>query len=575
MDIMPTLPPESFDSLVTDPPAGVSFMGKAWDSHSKYVPKSEKGRAVLESLQVLALEPWEAGFVAFTADWATEALRLLKPGAYGVVWALPRTADLTGLGLRAAGFEIRNSIQHLFGSGFPKSLDVSKAIDFMLFTEWLMEHRPKAIRWAKRLWTSVPKDRWAWKWCVIATTVWGPPVGKRFVIGFREQRNPYIGSDGLQFQSAPDYAGQQEAITAPGSPEAAKWEGFGTDIKPSQEQWLLVRKPPSEDTVAENLLKHGVGALNIDGCRIKTQPGESLDGGRTSSDSDGWDRPWKHDEEAMEAANERIGRNVAKAESLGRFPANLVLTHHADCRRAGTKTVKGGSGWAQTGGSTSKGGILNPDQPIGTRKWDGDRADENGMETVEAWECAGGCPVLELDRQSGQSASRKGQPRASAQPGNGYGMTHTGAEYEDQGGASRFFPQFAWEPEDIQTAIFLYAAKASRSERNRGCEALEEKPLNWSSGEANPGTFQAEGTKRAARNFHPTIKSVGLMRWLVRLVTPPGGKPLDPFGGSGTTAKAAEAEGFDCTLIERDPDYVRIAKARVGADIEQPKFNFG
>jgi site-specific DNA-methyltransferase (adenine-specific) len=112
-------------------------------------------------------------------------------------------------------------------------------------------------------------------------------------------------------------------------------------------------------------------------------------------------------------------------------------------------------------------------------------------------------------------------------------------------------------------ARFFYCAKASRSDRNDRCEDFEEKPLLWSSGDANPGSFQAESTKRAARNYHPTVKPTELMRWLVRLITPPGGLVLDPFTGSGSTGRAALMEGRGFLGFEREADYVAIANARL------------
>lgn len=131
-----------------------------------------------------------------------------------------------------------------------------------------------------------------------------------------------------------------------------------------------------------------------------------------------------------------------------------------------------------------------------------------------------------------------------------------GARRGDMGSAARFF----------------YCAKASREDRNAGCEHLERKPLNWSSGDQSPGTFQAEGTDRTSPNFHPTVKPTELMRWLVRLVTPPGGKILDPFAGSGSTGKAAVIEGFDFVGIEREPEYAEIARLRIAA-AHMPLFN--
>lgn len=115
-------------------------------------------------------------------------------------------------------------------------------------------------------------------------------------------------------------------------------------------------------------------------------------------------------------------------------------------------------------------------------------------------------------------------------------------------------------------ARFFYTAKASRFDRNDGLQGLPEKPLLWSSGEQNPGAFQSPKTKRSSPNNHPTVKPTELMRWLARLVTPPGGILLDHFCGSGSTLKAAELEGLSAIGIEKDPDSVAIARHRISAD---------
>lgn len=123
----------------------------------------------------------------------------------------------------------------------------------------------------------------------------------------------------------------------------------------------------------------------------------------------------------------------------------------------------------------------------------------------------------------------------------------TGAFHGDSGSAARFF----------------YCAKTSRKDRNEGCEAMERKPLNWSSGAANPGSFQSESTDRSSQNHHPTVKPTNLMAYLLRLVTPIGGTTLDPFMGNGSTGKAAMREGFRFIGCELDPNYLAIAKASI------------
>ena len=129
LDVMPTLAENSIDTMITDPPGGIAFMGKAWDNKTGYVPRTEKGERALELASLLGLEPWEAGFLAFMSDAMQAAFRVLKPGAMALVWGIPRTSDLTSLALRVAGFEVRNAVYHVFGSGFPKSYNISKGMD--------------------------------------------------------------------------------------------------------------------------------------------------------------------------------------------------------------------------------------------------------------------------------------------------------------------------------------------------------------------------------------------------------------------------------------------------------------
>jgi site-specific DNA-methyltransferase (adenine-specific) len=156
-----------------------------------------------------------------------------------------------------------------------------------------------------------------------------------------------------------------------------------------------------------------------------------------------------------------------------------------------------------------------------------------------------------LDEQSGESTSNTGTPRTGA-AGNGWGMTATGAEYDDVGGASRFF----------------YCAKPSREERDMGCWSMPVKTAGELTGRKEGSAGQKHGrsgTDAAARNYHPTVKPVELMRWLVRLVTPIGGICLDPFLGSGTTGMAAKYEQREFIGIEREAEYVAIAERRIAA----------
>jgi site-specific DNA-methyltransferase (adenine-specific) len=329
LEVLRSLPDCSIDSVVTDPPYGLSFMGKRWD------------------YDVPSVEVW------------AECLRVLKPGGHLLAFAGTRTQHRMAVRIEDAGFEIRDMIAWVYGSGFPKSLDVSKAID-------------KAAGAERE---------------VVGTRITGAAMSGK-ASGIEN------GQGGTEFGS-----GQNEVpITAPATPEAKQWEGWGTALKPALEPITVARKPLI-GTVAENVLQHGTGAINVDGGRVGTDSTLRTTG-KTAIWGDG-------------------GMNSVQGGSAqGRWPANFI---------------------------------------------------------------------------------------------------HDGSEEAtDLLGAS---------------ARFFYCAKASKADRDE--------------------------------NHHPTVKPTDLMRYLCRLVTPPSGIVLDPFMGSGSTGKAAMLEGFAFVGIEREAEYIEIAKARI------------
>lgn len=357
-----TLPDASVDAVVTDPPAGIAFMGAAWD-------RDKGGR-----------DAW----IAWLCEVMREVWRVTKPGGHALVWALPRTQHWTATAVEDAGWDVRDVLMHVFGSGFPKSLNL------------------------------------------------------------------------------------------PG--------GWGTALKPSHEAWILARKPLA-GTVAANVLAHGTGALNIDGTRVT--------GGEAPkpTTAPGWDSiNRKNADSGYRPSDYHQGGAEYQPSSLGRWPPHLLLSHAAAC------------------GET----------------------------------CADGCPVAEMDTQSGVSAAK---PKREGRQGGGRGVVQFGTIGGDApgvwpargGGASQFFP------------VFRYVAKPSTAEKT--CA----------------GTVE---------NRHLTAKSITLMRWLVRLITPPGGLVLDPFLGSGTTGVAAVSEGHAFMGCDLSPEFVAVARQRIehalaGVGIEQ------
>lgn len=302
-------------------------------------------------------------------------------------------------------------------------------------------------------------------------------------------------------------------VTAPESEEAKQWEGWGTALKPSWEPILMFRKPIAEKSVVAQVLATGTGALNIDGCRIGTN--DSYNRAPACSGFSGID--------GYEAGQGR----QSDSSNQGRWPANFILVHSDGCKVVGSKKVKApiinrfddgmkpfGHGAGHEYKSTQTG-------------------DEDGMEEISIYECADGCPVKKLDQQSGVTVSRPDlRDSGSMDTRNGtasWRFKRQPSKVSDSGGASRFFAQF--EPD----APFTYVAKASPAEKNVG-GGVEE---------------------------HPTVKPLKLMRYLVRLVTPPGGVVLDPYVGSGTTAVAALLEGVNFVAIEKHGPYLERIHLRI------------
>ena len=360
--VLQDLPPESFDSFVTDPPAGIGFMGKGWDADM-----GGRREWIDQHARIFRL-----------------ALVRVKPGAFGFVWALPRTQHWTMTALEDAGWEVRDVNVHLFGSGMPKSTDQS----------------------------TIPEE----------------------------------------------------------------WKGWNTALKPAHEAWILVRRAPA-GTLAENLAIHRCGALNIDGARL---------GGSTLQERGRTDNTAGFGYKAQSLCG----------HELGRWPANVMVS------------------------------------PEAAEELDAQAGNRGAANPVKGTE-----PSSAVD-----DGARVMNPRARV----------AGAFHADSGGPSRFF----------------YCPKPSTSEREAGTDGLQTKSGAAATGRQEGAAALANGRTGAGRgggrrNHHPTVKSVALMTWLTRLVTPPGGVVLDAFAGSGTTGVAALREGFRFVGIEREPEYIEIAEARL------------
>jgi site-specific DNA-methyltransferase (adenine-specific) len=257
------LPDNSVDSVVTDPPYELGFMGKSWDSSG------------------IAYDP---------AVWA-ECLRVLKPGGHILAFGGSRTWHRLAVAVEDAGFELRDSIAWIYGSGFPKSLDVSKAIDKAAGVE-------RDVVTEKRI------------------DLFGEEDSQVSVTDRREDGTTYgLGHSGKLTV--------KNAITS----EAKAWEGWGTALKPAFEPVVVGRKPFGKGvTVAENILAWGVGGLNIDRSRIQGLAGESFARPvNHTNQHEGWQRPWHDNPDSLERERAKRDESEAKAQSLGRWPANVIF----------------------------------------------------------------------------------------------------------------------------------------------------------------------------------------------------------------------------------------------------------
>ena len=401
LEVLKNTQDNSIDAVVTDPPYGLSFMGKKWD------------------YDVPSVEIWQ------------ECLRVLKPGGYLLAFAGTRTQHRMAVRIEDAGFEIRDMIAWIYGSGFPKSLNIGKAVDKLQGNE-------------------------------------------REVLGKSNRHGGGIVGNGTSYE------------VSPGIPDLTKgtseWEGWGTALKPALEPITVARKPLSEKTVAENVLKWGTGGINIDESRVGNELIPAQKRGN--------------------AVNVSFQSGGFTEEHTGRFPANLIHDGSDEVRECFPDAGKG-----------------------------------NGK---GAYNYAG----REYDNKD-TSMFNGDKPQA---PSN----------FNDSGNASRFFKSI------------IYQAKASKSERNKGCEELEEKQKagaefrpNHQEKANNGETGNPFGRWNKVVNNHPTVKPIALMEYLVKLVSKEGATVLDPFMGSGSTGIACKNLGRSFIGVERDEEYIKIAEARI------------
>ena len=518
IEFMKRLPDNSIDSCVTDPPYGLNFMNKAWDSGAITFNK----------------EVWELLF------------QKLKYGAHIAVFGGTRTYHRMVCAIEDAGFEIRDQLAWIYGSGFPKGLNISKTIDRKHGFDGTTDIPKQTARSIERGYYETTRTDLSIQ-------------GGRFADPTREKRNGDIKTHYL-----------------PISPEAIEWQGWNTALKPAQEPILLARKPLKEKTIVDNILKHGAGAINIDACRIRVDPTVD-DMHRTVERKERETATWRDGSGFKNEHNEFTG-----VLPSGRYPTNVILSHHRDCvlvqeGKTEVRHIKREATETTGKGVYSDGWIRNPNEY------------SFGDGVPEIWNCVEGCPIKLMNEQSGirPAGGRITGHELSHKMGdagiyNKIEKTLPRESYNDIGGAARFF----------------YCAKAQKKERNAGLgyylkahimivindaeviiDDISLKSILFEESNDEMITLTNESfsqldilfTKETVPNPHITVKPIDIMRYLIRMITPVGGTVIDPFAGSGTTAIAAVLEEMNFLTCDISSEYVDVSRKRLAYWKNPPK----
>lgn len=423
----------SVDSVVTDPPYEIGFMGKGWD---------------------------DSGIANNPKLWK-EVLRVLKPGGHLLSFSHSRTYHRQAVAVEDAGFEIRDQIMWIYGSGFPKSHNIGKAVD--------------KLQGNKR-----------------------EVIGTKGLNSFKgtTMRNHYG-----DYNKSFDEVNKLDRGFTP-------YEGWGTALKPAHEPIVMARKP-FKGSVAKNVLEYGTGGINIDECRIgseeRTVPIHSDD---------------VKDDTTLFGLHPTI-QHERVATTEGRFPANIIFDEEA------SKILD-----EQSGSKTGQRGVVKGTEPSHSKK----------NKIYGDYSMVDGKYAKPMDNLGG--ASRFFYcPKASRKDRND--------------GMPEEVPQFTGRPRREDGSVIY-----KETHLEEWVKAMEGKPRREKTSLAASEEI-LQPTLKGTMNIHPTVKPTDLMAYLVRLVTPKGGVVLDPFMGSGSTGKGAIREGFDFIGIEREDEYMEIAKTRI------------
>jgi site-specific DNA-methyltransferase (adenine-specific) len=503
---------ERFHAIVSDPPYALLSIAKRFGPGQAPAKAGADGRHERLSRGFMG-QTWDGfdsleDYQSWVSEWASLLIeKVLYPGALCLFFGGTRTWHHLAVGLENGGFEIYDSLMWLYGSGFPKSHDISKGID-----------------------RAAGKDR----------TVIGK-INRGDVQKAKEKGAGYL-ADPANRGNVKQFGYGEEDITLPATDEARLWDGWGTALKPSWEPIVLCRAPRKGQTFASLALEFGSGALNIDGSRISGswEWGTQTDirGGRFGGN------------QARPSEGDVHDRNVESHPS-GRWPANILLSHHEDCQLLGEIIATGRviNRWKE--------GM----KPFGDAAGEAFESEQLPPETIERWACVAECPVRQLDDQAGIKSSGSGN--IIRKSGKGFIGATFGVEsrpagtemmsYGDSGHVSRFF----------------YCGKASRTEKDAGLETFFWKRVDRGYVKISEAEWiKLDKNKRAKLNIHPTVKPLSLIQYLATLVLPPeledDRRIFIPFSGSGSEIIGALKAGWDVAVgLEAEAQYNEIAEARI------------
>lgn len=571
LELLKQLEDNSIDSVISDPPYGLEFMGKDWDSFGQSLEPFKEDEKEFggytnhirygKGLQAMI------NFQNWVTEWAAECYRVLKPGGFLVAFGGTRTFHRLAVGIENAGLQCKDTfmvhgiINWTYGTGFPKATDISKQLDKFKgisiekskeFATYLKSKREEANVSITEADNFVCEGTTNYSWFE------GRPKGQRLpkpaqwlkikeILKLDNEWDEFIGeaertvvgkskTNTTVYQKIGDknVAGDID-VTIAATDIAKEWEGWKSiGLKPSYEPILIFMKPTEKGlSIAQNVVKWGTGAINVDGSRV------SLNGEPNPTGS-----AKRIYQSNAYAETDVYGENKTTPDG-GRFPANTLLIHHPLCEFKGIKKVVGNP---QNPDKFPKNKDIKNDSVVkfgrGTAV---DRTDENGLEEVEDWQCHSDCMVRALGNQSGEAGAIAPVMVNDKRKGFGgkgiYNKYEKGGDdgatfYQDKGTAARFFKQFEYDAIDF--VPFYYTAKANKRERNLGFNKTDEK-----------------------FNNHPTVKPVAIMKYLVNMFTKPGYIVMDPFMGSGTTAVACVELDRNFIGFEKNEEYKVIADSRI------------